>query len=141
MFFQYTHYNKNNEQRVAGINTDFIANYIFHEDELGEITACQILLNVPTTSVWREVPEKAKIDKNGNIIINKQGFQEVGFTRKQEQQHIIINILKEDEMKRFAEFVGAILDGKKFSSLLTAPEVEVEGNDLSNEPSNEEKGE
>jgi hypothetical protein len=40
-------------------------------------------------------------------------------------------------MKRFAEFVGAILDGKKFSSLLTAPEVEVEGNDLSNE----EKGE
>ena len=78
----------------------------------------QILLDVPTTQVWREVPNKARLDREGRIAVNKAGVQEIDFVRKQEQQHIIINILNKEEIISIATQLGLNLEGKEFSSLL-----------------------
>lgn len=120
MFIQYKHFTKDGTQRVAALNTDLIANLIFHEQDTdpNKITALQILMNVPTTQTWREVPNKARIDREGRIAVNKNGVQEIDFVRKQEQQHIIINILDKEDIVKIAEALNIDLTGKEFSSLL-----------------------
>lgn len=120
MFIQYTHYTRNGTGRIASLNVNKIANVILHEtdEDPNKITAMQILLDVPTTQVWREVPNKARIDREGRIAVNKAGVQEIDFVRKQEQQHIIINILNKEEIVKIAAELGLNLEGKEFSSLL-----------------------
>ena len=120
--FKYTHFNKNSVPRQAGLNLDNVVNFIFNQDELGKITACQVLMNAPAINVWREIADKAKIGRDGQILVNRHGYQEITFIRKQEQNHLIINLLTKDDILRFAEIVGTQLNQEDVEGGVPVPD-------------------
>lgn len=108
--FKYKFVNQHGLESFRFVNLNTVTGIVMNENEKGELIAISLLSNAPTSQEYESVPVRAKVDKNGKVIVNKQGEQEIVFTNKPVQKHIIFTISYRDDMERFIE---TILDERK----------------------------
>lgn len=95
----YTFY-KNGKSFPRITNLEHAVDILFQTDEEGRIMLAQIITVAPTHREWTSIPNKAKINAQGNIIVNRHGYQEVDFVRKQEDKPVVINVVVKDEIQQ-----------------------------------------
>ena len=126
--FKYKFMNQHGNVSTRFVNLETITGVVMNETKEGELNSISLLSNAPTSTEYESVPVRAKVDKQGKVVTGKNGQQEIVFTNKPVQKHIIFTIVFQEDMEAF--ITGVLKESLEDYKL---PPIDLENTDLANQ--------